>query len=128
MSESAYRECTDACNACAAACDHCLSACLLEQDVTPMARCIALDLECAATCWLLAGFCDRGSKFAPALAATCLTLCEACAAECAQHGHRHCQDCAAACRACAEACRRLSALGVQAPVEPPAASSPHAHR
>ena len=118
MSESAYQTCADACNACAAACDACLSACLLEPEVQPLVRCIALDLECAALCRLLAGFADRGSKFAPALAASCLTLCEACAAECQQHPHAHCQTCAAACRTCIDACQRLLDLGVQAPVEP----------
>jgi hypothetical protein len=110
MSEGALTAAAQACNACADACDHCLSQCLLLPDVQPMTHCIALDLECAALCRLMAGYAMRGSKFAPQLAAVCRQVCEACGKECAQHDHDHCQQCAAACRQCAEACRRLASL------------------
>ena len=42
--------CLDACNACADACDRCSTACLQVADVKMMARCIALDMDCAAIC------------------------------------------------------------------------------
>ena len=115
MPQGAYEEAVAACDACAAACDACLSACLLEPEVTPLARCIALDLECAALCRLLSGFSIRGSKFAPKLAEACKTLCDACAEECGRHEHGHCRRCAEACRACSVACDRLLSLGVEAP-------------
>ena len=122
MTTGAYEGLVDACNACADACDRCLSACLLEADVAHLTRCIALDLECAQTCRLLAGFAVRGSKFAGGVAAACLTLCEACAEECGQHQHDHCVRCAEACRACAAACRRLLEIRPEAMPEAGGAS------
>lgn len=119
MSEPTYLNCIAACNACADACDRCLSACLLETDTGRLVRCIALDLECAALCRLLAGYAARGSKFAPGLAALCATVCAACAGECESHEQVHCQACAKACRDCEQVCRRLADL----PVEPPAAAA-----
>lgn len=48
MAHQMNQTCIDACNACAVACDHCAAACLQEADVKSMARCIALDMDCAA--------------------------------------------------------------------------------
>jgi hypothetical protein len=59
-----YQACIDACNACAAACDNCSTACLQEDDVKMMARCIALDMDCAAICRMAAACMARGSDFA----------------------------------------------------------------
>lgn len=115
MSEGAYETAVAAANACADACDRCLSACLLEDDVAHLTRCIALDLECAAACRLLAGFAVRGSKFAPRFADPCLGVCSACAEECGKHAHEHCRRCAEACRAAVEALGRLASLGVSEP-------------
>lgn len=42
-----HQSCIEACNDCADACDMCAAACLQEQDVKAMARCIALDIDCA---------------------------------------------------------------------------------
>lgn len=117
MTSGAYEGLVDACNACADACDTCLSACLLESHAADLTRCIALDLECALTCRLLAGFAVRGSKFAGGVAAACLELCDACADECGKHDHDHCRRCAEACRACAAACRRLLAIRPETPLE-----------
>ena len=102
-----YRECVDACNACAAACWHCANACLGESDPKAMARCIALDMDCAGLCQFTAGAMARDSELATHVARLCEQACSACAEECARHPHRHCQDCAAACRRCAEACRAV---------------------
>src|SRR4051812_22439675 len=67
MASSPYAACIEACNACALACDRCAAACLEEDDPKPMARCIALDIDCAALCRLAAGFMGRDSEFAPSV-------------------------------------------------------------
>ena len=108
MASPALQACIDACNACAAACNRCSVACLHEDDVKMMARCVALDMDCAAACQLTAGAAARGSELMGAIAALCAEVCDACGAECGKHRHDHCQACAAACRRCAEACRKVS--------------------
>ena len=95
-------------NHCAAVCNHCAMACLDVQDVKMLARCIQLDIDCAAICSLAAGFVARGSEHAGHLLRECADLCNACAEECEKHkAMEHCQDCAEACRKCAAACGRL---------------------
>jgi hypothetical protein len=108
MAHQQFESCISACNACADACDHCATACLKEDDVKMMARCIALDMDCAAICRLAAGFMARGSDFANQVCALCATICEACGQECAKHQHDHCQACAQACKRCADECRRMA--------------------
>jgi uncharacterized protein DUF326 len=107
MAHQQYRSCIDACNACADACDHCSIACLGEADPRPMARCIALDIDCAQVCRMAAAIMARGSEYAGATCALCALLCDACAEECGKHAHDHCRACAEACRRCAEACRSM---------------------
>ena len=109
MAHREHQSCIDACNACADACDHCATACLQEEDVKMMARCVALDIDCAAICRLAAGTMARGSEFAKAVCGVCADICQACGDECAQHKHEHCRRCAEACRRCAEECRRMAA-------------------
>lgn len=109
MAHTTHQACIDACNACASACDHCATACLQEPGVAAMARCIALDMDCAALCRLAAGFMARGSHHAQEVCRLCADLCEACGTECGRHSHDHCQDCAQACQRCAEECRRMAA-------------------
>jgi len=75
-----------------------------------MARCVALDVDCAAVCRLAAGVMLRDSPLAGPVCALCAQVCDACADECAQHEHEHCQLCAQACRACAESCRAMATL------------------
>jgi hypothetical protein len=104
-----HQSCIDACNRCADACDHCASACLQEHDVQAMARCIALDIDCAATCRLAAALMARGSPFAASLCRVCAEVCDACGAECAKHPQAPCQQCAQACHGCADECRRMAA-------------------
>lgn len=115
--------CAEACNACADACDMCAAACLREPDPTAMARCIALDIDCAQLCRVAAGFLARGSEAAVDLCEACAEVCDTCAAECARHPMQHCQDCAAACRRCADACRRIGAMPSAAAPGAGAASS-----
>lgn len=102
-----YDTCIQACNACADACDRCASACLHEDDVKMMARCIALDIDCAAICRPAAGFRARDSDHAAALCGLCAQVCQACGDECGRHSHDHCQQCAQACLRCADACRAM---------------------
>lgn len=108
MTHQIYQACIEACDACAAACDHCATACLKEQHVGMMARCIALDIDCAAMCRLASGGMARGSEFAKPWCALCAQLCQACGDECAKHRMDHCQACADACRRCADACRAMA--------------------
>jgi hypothetical protein len=111
MAASPYAACIEACNACALACDRCAAACLAEDDPKAMARCISLDVDCAALCRLAAGFMARDSEFAPSVCAVCAELCEACSGECETHDMDHCKACAAACRRCADECQRMAPEG-----------------
>src|SRR3989337_174619 len=113
MAHEHFKTCIDACNDCAVACDHCASACLKEKDVASMARCIQLDIDCAAICRLAVGYMARGSELAADVCDLCATICEACAQECAKHPMAHCQECAKACRRCAEECRRMASAGTR---------------
>jgi hypothetical protein len=97
-----------ACNACADACDHCAASCLQEDNVKMMARCIALDIDCAQICRLAASVMARGSEMSPQVCEVCALICEACGEECARHEAAHCQECAEACRRCAQECRAMS--------------------
>lgn len=90
---------------CVAACNFCASSCLKEDSVKMMAKCIALDMDCADVCRTTSVLLARNSDHAKHLLKECIELCEACAAECSKHEHDHCQACAKACRECAEACK-----------------------
>jgi hypothetical protein len=101
--------CIEACDACAHACDRCAASCLQEADTAKMARCIALDLECADLCRLAATTMARDGEFARQICRLCAEVCEACAQECSRHEHAHCHACAEACRTCADECRTMAA-------------------
>ena len=109
MPHQQFQSCIDACNDCALACDHCAASCLKEQDVKAMARCIALDIDCAEVCRLAVAYMGRGSELSGAICELCADVCEECGKECARHKMEHCQKCAEACRRCAEECRRMAA-------------------
>jgi hypothetical protein len=104
-----YAECIAACNACAVACQHCASLCLQEPNVKMMARCIALDFDCAELCSVSVALMAGGSELAPALCAVCARACHMCAEECVKHDADHCQQCAEACRRCAAECDKIAA-------------------
>jgi hypothetical protein len=108
MAHQQYASCIEACDQCAIACSHCSTACLQEDDVKMMARCIALDMDCAEFCKLASAATARGSDQAQAICGLCADICEACGDECAKHQMDHCQACAEACRRCAQECRRMS--------------------
>jgi hypothetical protein len=112
MAHTQYASCIEACAACADACDHCSTACLQEPDPKPMARCIELDIDCAAICRLANAYMARGSQFAGAICGFCAEVCDACGEECARHDKmEHCRACAQACRQCAEECRKMATKG-----------------
>lgn len=109
MSHVQNQELLDALNKCAAECNHCATACLDEKDVKMLARCIKLDIDCAAICSLTASFIARGSEHSEHLLKECADICNACAEECEKHQHMdHCKRCAEACRACAEECSSMA--------------------
>src|SRR3954466_12461194 len=80
-----YKVCIEACLNCAAICNHCASSCTQEQDVKMMARCIQLDMECAALCYAAAQLMSLGSSKAMDICRICADLCEACGTECGKH-------------------------------------------
>lgn len=110
MPHQPYNACIEACNACAVACNHCAISCLHETDVKMMAKCIALDTDCAQICALAAAAMARGSPHAKAICALCAEICQSCGDECAKHDMAHCQQCAKACHQCAQECRKMAAL------------------
>lgn len=98
--------CTDNCFKAAQACEWCADACAGEGE--EMARCIRLCRDVADLTTLHARFMARNSTFHGALAAICADACEACADECEQFDHDHCQLCADVLRDCVESCRRMA--------------------
>jgi len=107
MIDQQFQSCIDACNNCAAACDNCATACLQEADAKQLARCIALDMDCAQICRLAASYMARGSELTGAICEACAEVCGACADESAQHQMDHCKQCALACEQCLDECRRM---------------------
>lgn len=123
-----FQSCIDACDACAAACDHCAVSCLAEKDVKAMARCIQLDMDCAAICRLASSTMARGSEFAGMICEACADVCEACAQECEKHkAMEHCRQCAEACRRCAQECRKMAAAHPGGRAGQAAGSGAHPH-
>ena len=108
MRNHQHSECILACNECAVECDECAAACLREDDVKMMARCIALDMDCAAMCQLAVATMARGSEHAGPICLLCADICDSCAVECSKHSMEHCKRCAEACRRCAKACREMA--------------------
>jgi len=105
-----YQSCIEACNDCAAQSEHCASACLQEDNVKMMARCIALDRDCAKICYTAAAFMAGGSNFAEEICRVCADICRACAEECRKHKFDHCERCADACEHCAEECDKMASV------------------
>ena len=103
-----YKVCIDACLKCAALCNHCANSSLQEEDQKMMAKCIQLDMECAAMCYAATQLMSLGSAKAAAVCKLCAEFCDACAAECSQHTNKHCQECAQACKECAKHCREMA--------------------
>ena len=77
-----------------------------------MAKCIQLDMECAAICYASAQLMSMGSSRAAELCRICAEICEECGNECGKHDTEHCRECAEACHRCAEECRQITGAGV----------------
>lgn len=107
-----FEDCIKACNDCAVECESCATACLQEDDVKPMARCIALDRDCAKICYTASAFMASESEFSEGICRTCAEICRACGEECRKHNMDHCQRCADMCERCAEECEKM--VGVHA--------------
>jgi hypothetical protein len=101
------QSCIDACLRCASICNYCASACTRENDIQMMAKCIQLDMECAAICYAAAQLMSFGSDKAGDICQICVEICKACGDECSKHQTNHCQECARACRECADECKRM---------------------
>jgi hypothetical protein len=103
----------DACLNCAQSCTSCADADLVEDDVAQLRACIALCVDCADVCELVARILSRPAQsdhiVVHRLLHACVRECSLCADECARHAehHRHCATCAQACRVCEVACRTL---------------------
>ena len=111
MMDQKIQNCIDLSNACAAACTYCAGACLKETDVKMLAKCINLDLQCAAICNAAVTLMSLDSDYAKELCRVCAKVCNDCAQECEEHakmGMEHCRMCAEACRKCTEACEGMA--------------------
>lgn len=95
---------------CAALCNHCASACLQEDDVKKMARCIQIDMECAAICYATAQVMSLGGETVKQMCQLCADICDMCAEECEKHDMQHCKECAEACRKSAADCRSMAGV------------------
>jgi hypothetical protein len=103
----------DACLTSMQTCTSCADFDLAENDVAGMSTCIALCVECADVCGLLARTLSRAAHWDQVvihrLLKACVRTCTGSADECTRHAshHRHCAICAEACSACARACSDL---------------------
>lgn len=77
-----------------------------------MARCIALDRDCAKLCFTASALMASGSDFSEAICRVCAEACRACGEECRRHEKAHCQRCAEACEHCAEECEKMAVAHV----------------
>lgn len=108
-------KCIRACAECNQTCTMCADACLAEDEPKLLARCIRLNLDCAAICSLTAGVVSRQLSPSAALVSSvldaCRVACKECAVECERHQamHEHCRICAESCRRCERACAELAA-------------------
>ena len=80
---------------------------LPEKEVADLAKCIQLDMECAAIWEAPAKLMSMNGSMANELCQMCIDICNRCAEECENHGKKgmeHSRECAEACRKCAEVC------------------------
>lgn len=95
------RDCLELCRRAVAVCEWCADECADHDGMTGCVRqCRDVADVASLHCKLLA----RGSDHREALAGLCATVCRACARECEQHDHDHCQTCATVLTDCAAAC------------------------
>lgn len=100
-------ECLRQSNECASACLQCAAACLEHSNASAMARCIALDMECADICHFTAVLIAYGDERVQQACSICADACQNCSIECAKYSLDHCRKCADACQRCAAAFRGM---------------------
>lgn len=119
VDKDALVRCIEACYDCAQACSACADGCLGEDDVTHLAKCVRLNLDCGDICHTTGRVVNRQTEYdadlTRAIVQACIRACRSCGEECEQHGRHgmeHCRICAEACRACEQACDELlTAIG-----------------
>ena len=113
----------------ATACEWCAERCIDEGP--EMAECIRLCRDVGDLATLNAQFISRDSVFGPAAVEVFADAAEACARECARHGHRHCQECAEQLTRAVQSTRKMLASfegGGRYGEEAPTAGSPRAQQ
>lgn len=88
-------------------CEWCAERCIDEGP--EMAECVRLCRDVADLATLNVKFLARDSVFGPQVAEAFVTAAEACAQECAQHRHKHCQECAEVLPRAARSVRKMLA-------------------
>ena len=107
--DSRFEKAIEIISECARTCTWCADWDIRMADAT-MVECARLCLDCADVCATCTTLLTRESSVYGAFCRLCAEICDACAAECAQHAHyEHCRACAEACTRCAEECRQLAA-------------------
>jgi hypothetical protein len=100
----------DACLNCVQGCMSCADSDLAEDDVFELRTCIALCLNCADVCDVVARVLARAAHWdhfgVHRLLQACVRTCTSSAEECHRHAehHRHCAVCEKVCLACVQAC------------------------
>jgi len=100
---------------CSTTCMTCADACLSEPSDMDLSQCIRLNLDCASVCesmfHLLSRPATARSVYFNEMVQACVSVCDACARECAKHAdaHEHCRICAETCRECVQACQDIIA-------------------
>ena len=103
----------DACLTCAQTCTSCANSDLAEPDVSELARCAALCIDCADVCLTTMRVLSRpfasDHRVTHHVLRACVLTCTSSAEECHIHAphHHHCAVCEKACRACLQACEKL---------------------
>lgn len=87
------------------ACEWCATQCLDEGP--QMAECVRLCRDVADLARMNAQLLTRDSAFGPEVAEVFVSAAEACADECAQHSHKHCQECAEVLTRAARSTRKM---------------------
>lgn len=105
-----YRQSLDGVAQAIELCGWCADKCIEEANPN-MIECIKLCEDVVEIGETVLALGPRSSRFAPELAQTFERAAQACARECAQHSHSHCQECASVLPQAAQTVRQLSAQG-----------------
>ncbi|HLA74527.1 MAG TPA: four-helix bundle copper-binding protein, partial [Gammaproteobacteria bacterium] len=97
-------------------CEQCAAECI-RMDMTGMARCIEMCLDCTDSCLLSARYMSRNSFLHPRACSLSADACQVCMTECERMANEHegraadiLKQCADACRRCGELCRQIGML------------------